>query len=197
MTVTLPATGYAAFTAQLMDFGGLITPALGGIQQRVNRIGNRWGLTVTLPPLRMDDVAMGWVADLNAGLTEGVIARWPQVDFTPIVAGTPLVNSAGQTGSTLIVDGFTPNSVMRKGQFFNVVVGGRHYLYQMRSPVVLSAVGAGMLPLLPMLRASPADNAVLRVEDPVIEGFLQGDGSSWTIERARTVGLSFTVAEAR
>lgn len=198
MTVTLSTTpGYAGHAVKLLDFGGLVTPELGGIQQRVNRLGNRWALTVQLPPMRMDDVARAWIADLNAGLTEGVIARFPQVDFAVGSPGAPLVNGASQTGSTLNADGFSPGYTAKKGQFFNAVVSGRNYLYQMKTAG--TANGSGVLPLsiLPMLRASPADNSSLNFAAPVIEGFLQGDGREWTIERARTVGLSFVVAEAK
>jgi len=186
-------TGYTQTEPELIDQGGIVGGA--GSLQRVNRLGNRWALTVNLPPMRARD-AMGWVTDLNMGMTQGVIARWGQPEFEIPPSGTPLVNGAGQSGSSLICDGFLGSAVMRKGQFFNVVIGGQHYLYQCAASTVASTGGAMTIPILPMLRVPPADNATIRL-DPVIEGLLLGDGRKWSVDRSRTIGLQFTVMESQ
>jgi hypothetical protein len=48
---------------------------------------------------------------------------------------------------------------------------------------------------MPMLRGSPADNSAVEFAQPMIEGWLEGDSRSWSVARARTVGLQFTVIE--
>jgi hypothetical protein len=51
------------------------------------------------------------------------------------------------------------------------------------------------LAINPMIRTSPADNAVTEFAEPMVEGFLSGNETMWTVDVARTVGLSFTITE--
>ncbi len=196
MPVTLPDTpGTVSATPRLLDFGGLITPALGGEQQRINRLGNRWGITATLPPMRIEPDGRRWTAALCEGLTDTVLFPFPQVDFNTGVPGAPVVNGAGQTGSTINLSGFTPGYFVRKGQFFSVISAGRRYLYQVRADVATDAAGAAAVPITPMLRKSPANGDACEFAVPMIEGFLQDSGIAWTVDLARTVGLEFTIFE--
>lgn len=197
MSVTLPSSpGFASYRPFLVDFGGVQKSALGGASQRVNRLGNRFGLEVQLPPMAAGATAMGWIAALNQGLQDGVICNWPQTGFTVGAPGGLLVNGAAQGGTTLNVDGGNSAYAYFAGQMFNITVGGRYALYQIRSQGALNGAGAAALPILPEIRRSPADNSALLITQPVIEGFLEGDGREWTVDLARTVGLAFTVIEA-
>jgi hypothetical protein len=196
MPILLPSTpGTSSITPQLVDFGSVVTPPLGGEQQRLNRLGNRWALTVQLPPMKIEPAGREWIAALNEGVTEGVVFGFPQVDFNVGTPGATLVNGANQTGSTINLDGFSANYAIRKGQFFSVIIGGRRFLYQSRTAIAASAGGTVALPITPMIRKSPADNAVCEFAAPMIEGFLQGQGNAWTVDIARTVGLEFTIFE--
>ena len=76
-----------------------------------------------------------------------------------------------------------------------VGMGGRRYLYQARTAIAASAGGVVALPITPMIRKAPTDNAVCEFAAPMIEGFLQGSGTQWTVDIARTVGLEFTIFE--
>lgn len=196
MAIMLPASpGYQSFDVHQLDFGGLITPATGGAQQRLNRLGNRWGLTVRLPPMRVESVGRTWIGNLIEGLTEGVICRFPQVDLVNDVTGAPLVNGANQIGTTLAIDGIGVGKVAKYGQFFSVIVGGERFVYMVRAQTTANGSGQMALPISPMIRKSPADNATVEFVQPYIQGFLQDDRRSWTVDVARTVGLEFTVYE--
>jgi hypothetical protein len=196
MPILLPSTPLAAsITPQLVDFGAVITPPLGGEQQRLNRLGNRWALTVQLPPMKIEPAGREWIAALNEAVTDSAVFAFPQVDFAVGTPGATLVNGANQTGSTINLDGFSANYPIRKGQFFSIIIGGRRFLYQSRADIAASAGGVVALPITPMIRKSPADNAVCEFAAPMIEGFLQGQGNQWTVDLARTVGLEFTIFE--
>ena len=196
MTVALPTSpAPMGIDPQLLDFGGVITPSLGGVQQRLNRVGNRWAITVQLPPMPAEPLGRQWVAALAEGLTDTVLLPWPQVDFAAGSPGATLVNGANQTGSTLNIDGFAANFALRRGQFFSVIVSSQRYLYQVRADINANGAGAVALPITPMIRKSPADNAVCEFAAPMIEGFLQGSGVAWSVDVARMAGLQFTIAE--
>lgn len=54
----------------------------------------------------------------------------------------------------------------------------------------------GTVEITPQLRTAVAIGDTVEIETPYIEGYLEGDETSWTLEAARTVGLAFTVVEA-
>lgn len=196
MTVTLPSSpGYQSHDVHQLDFGGVLTPPLGGVQQRINRLGTRWGLTVRLPRIKDESPRRVWISALCRGLTEGVMLRFPQIGLVNDVTGTPLVNGANQIGQTLNIDGVAASKVALDGQFFSVIVGGERFLYMVNGGASANGSGQMALPIFPMIRKSPADNAVIEFAQPYIQGFLQDNRPAWTHDIARTVGLEFTVFE--
>lgn len=81
----------------------------------------------------------------------------------PTGLGTPLVNGAGQTGNSLVTDGWGTVG-MKAGDFFHLLQSGRK-LYQLTADS-MPVAGAMTLYFVPALRASPADNAALNVVNP-------------------------------
>lgn len=81
--------------------------------------------------------------------------------------GTPLVAGAGQTGSTLNVDGCTANVAgwIKEGDYFSVLVGSEHELKIATLDASSDGIGNVTLTFEPRLRAAPADNAAVIVED--------------------------------
>jgi hypothetical protein len=121
----------------------------------------------------------------------------PQPGFDTGAPGSPLVNGGSQLGSLIDLDGFHPGYIVRAGQWFNITVSSRLYLYQVSTEQVASADVMADLAINPMIRASPANNSVADFSTPKIEGYLSGDQTAWTVDTARHVGLSFTITEAQ
>ncbi len=80
--------------------------------------------------------------------------------------GTPLVNGAGQTGNTLITDGWSAIG-LQTGDFFSLGTDLDTQLYQLTADVTPSGGGA-TLEFVPALRSSPADNEPLEVNSPMV-----------------------------
>lgn len=194
MTVTLPETMPRTVEWTAVDFGGVQRGAVGGAAQRVNRLGNRWSVTVTLPPMAVRDAAE-WSADLTAGLRAGVLWRIRQ----KLVTGAPgnvLVAGAGQGGTSLIVDGMTVGHAWKKGQMLSILTGGRRYVHQLSAAGATSS-GSATLPVEPPLRVSPADNAVVEMAKPWIEGLLVAVPPHLAEPGRIAGGFAFTIEEAR
>ncbi len=85
--------------------------------------------------------------------------------------------------------------MIQPDQPFSVTVSGRNYLYFTTDLVTANGSGQATLPIAPMLRASPADNAALAFATPKIEGFLSGTTEEWDLDVLTTVGISFTLTE--
>lgn len=194
--VALPSTpSPAAISWELVDFGGTQQGPLGGAAQRVNRLGNRWRYTVTMPPMTMTDARI-WTAALTRGLRNGVSYQVLQPDTPTGTTGTPLVNGAGQTGAAIVVDSARAGYSVAAGQWLSILTGGRRYLY-MAAAYVKLAGGAGTIQIDPPLRATPADNDPVELAAPVIEGLLSA-APGWGVDVDQVArGIAFTIEEVR
>jgi len=179
----------------LVDFGAFLTPSLGGPVQRVERMGSRFKIAVTMPPMLNPKLGRQWVARLIRGKQEGARMAWPLQGFDPGNPGDIKVASAGAAGRSLPVKAATPNYIFREGQFFSVVVTGRHFLYMVTAETIASATGTATLPIEPMLRVSPPVDAVCWFGKPMVEGFIQGQEFAWEMALANFVGMGFELAE--
>ena len=194
VAVTLPTSpGNVRYRAFIVSAGGEEESALGGVSQTILRLGDKFGLEVSLPPQVAGDAALNWCAALMLGRREGVRMRWPQVGLSIGNPGSPLVNGAGQSGSTLNMDGGAANYPAKSGQFFSFDQGGRTYLHMLYDANTFNGAGARALTLVNPLRIIPADNTPLNFAEPMLEGKLIGDDVSWEVNRARHYGLNFTV----
>lgn len=196
MSIALPLSP-APTTAvpRLIDFGVLLTPPMGGPAQRLNRIGSRFAVDFTMPPLH-DPADRQFVSRLVRGLSEGVILSFPQALATG-TPGAPVVDGAGQQGSALAMRGFAPGYPLREGQFLSIIYAGRRYVHQVANADVLAdGSGRSSVAISPMLRVSPNDGATVEFASPKIEGFLSGNAQEWSFRTDRLTDLSFTVTEA-
>lgn len=182
--------------AALVDFGAILTPSLGGPVQRINRLGNRHRLNVSLPVMQMDKHGRAWLNALRRGKTEGVRMEYPLLGFKPGSPGNVLVNGAGQAGTTLIVDGATPNYVFRVDQPFSIETDGQHFLHFNSAEVIANGSGQATLTITPALRRSPDDNAECHFGKPMVEGFIQGNEMLWQMQLGNFIGLAFEIQEA-
>jgi hypothetical protein len=196
--IDLPAhPAPSAATPSLIDFGGFLEPMLGGAVQRIERLGNRFRINVTMPPLPSADLGRVWLSRLLRGKSEGARMEYPLLGFDPGVPGAPVVDLAGQAGRTLNLRGLTPAYAIREGQPFSVQnAAGRHFLHFADAGVVVASNGKAAVPLSPMLRFAFADGATCHFTKPMIEGFIKGDAFDWEMSLEHNLGLSFTIDEA-
>lgn len=92
--------------------------------------------------------------------------------------GTPLVNGAGQTGTTLAIDGATASTTGWLLQGDLVQVGS--YTYLVTQDVTTSAGGAATLNIFPTLRSAPSDNASVTVRNCTTRMMLLADSQGTT-----------------
>ncbi|PTQ64455.1 hypothetical protein C8J45_103304 [Sphingomonas sp. PP-CE-3G-477] len=175
-----------------LDWGGVLRPIFGGVLQKLLRLGDRFAIDVNLPPLTTEADGRIWTAMLMLAQRQGAVLSWPQPGLIVGNPGAPAVNGTGQAGSILVLRGFQPGYVVRMGQFFSILHGGRRYLHFAAADGTANAQGLLQLPIGPMLRIRPSDGAVCEFAAPKIEGLLDGNTRDWTLNTALMTGLNVT-----
>lgn len=195
-SITLPnAPGPKGFRFNVLDFGGEITPSLGGAVQRINRLGNRYQLEVTLPSMRSRDDAMIWTTRVERAKQNGALYTVPLDGFDPGEPGSPIVSSAVGGGMSVAVSGLTPGYSFVEGQWLSIVHGGRRYLHRAALPMTATGAGTGTLTLASMLRTPLSVSDVIEVEVPKIEGMITTP-VGWEAMLEPYTNLSFTISES-
>lgn len=152
-------------------FGNGVTQQM----QRKSTSGARWTATYTIRPMKRADYAewqaffatlQGRLNTFNAYDPNGTSPRG-------VGTGTPLVNGASQTGTSLITDGWTSGQtgIMKKGDYFSV----NGELKIMTSDVNSDGSGNATLTFQPPLRNSPDNNAPITVNTASCEMYLMTD----------------------
>lgn len=129
--------------------------------------GDAWRLEVGFPPLEREDAAPWYAFLASLRGRKGTFLFGPVTMGTPLGAGagvsTPAVNGAGQSGETLITDGWTNSTlVLKKGDLFSI----DNRLYMVLSDATTNGSGEVTLDIWPTLRTH-ADNALLTTVNPV------------------------------
>ena len=188
--------GPASADAALIDYGGFLVPGLGGPVQRIDRLGNRFRLSVSLPPMTGVQAGRQWVARLLRAKTEGGRMAFPLQGFLPGVAGPVAVVGSTNAGKVLAVRGATPNYIFREGQFFSMLSSGKHHLHFVDAEVIASATGTATLQITPMIRRQAVDGDLCFFEQPIIEGYVVGEEQQWSMQVGYLIGINFELRES-
>lgn len=189
---------------RFVDMGGWQVPPFGGPATRVDRLGSRHGISVSLPPMRLHDEQRGihgreWISKLKRGLQEGVRIAFPQPGFVPSVGASATATLSADRSSgdlDLALQGLPAGGVLEEGLFLSVQDAvGRYYLHSVNTETTADGGGLATVPIHPRLRADFVTGATVLIGTPVIEGRLSGNEFAWTIELVRTVGLQFDIEE--
>lgn len=170
-----------------------VTSLVGGNRQRNARKGDHYRADFNLPPMTHSE-AMAWRSLMTAGDT--VLMLIPQPDFDVGAPGVSAkVNGAGQLGTALAIDGVTPQYAFRKGQMISIITSGRRWAYGIDADAIVNAAGQATLTLEVMIRALHADNDVIEIAEPMIEGFAEFDEQVFRLDENGYCRPSFVIEE--
>lgn len=199
MALSLPALpGVRDCQFRLVSNAQRFVSPLTGVGQSVARKGDFWAADLSLPPLTKTQ-AREWAGLLGRliSLREAVFVGPPILQADLAGLSIALVDGAGQTGSSLRVDGLANGTEIPAGAFFSVETPTFRALHMVHFTTVKSpSFSYVVLPIVPPLRASPADNAALNFTDPTCEMGLEGASADLlSLNNAETYGLTLSLAE--
>ena len=183
MTVALPSRKGVQASPYLIDPGGIVGGSLGGPDQRINRMGARWGVEYQLPPMKGEEARI-WIARLIRGTREKASYYFPQ----PGVSLPPNTTVAAAAVSNAEIIRLAPGAYL-EGYFCSIVRNGRRYVHQ------LTTDGTDFVGIQPPLRTSMVGGELVVFRNALIEGFVKADRVGWTIDNAKIYGLSFRIEE--
>jgi hypothetical protein len=161
----------------------------------IARKGGRYTVAFMFGPYTPENARV-MIARLIAGKQGGVRVKLPLLhdQGSP---GTPLLNGAVTTGRTIEIDGLTPGYVIREGYWLSLVKSGQHFLHSVGVGATANGSGVAEIELNELLRDSFADNTVVNLAEPQVEGLLTGDEWGWGFDVNRVASIEFTLKEVR
>jgi len=172
-------------------------------QSQVVVYGGQWvEATLTLIALKRDEAQdwSAWLASLKGPggtFLLGDPHRTVPLGAAASAPGTPLVKGAGQTGSTLLIDGCgaTVTNYLKRGDLFQVTCDSVVRLHEVMADASSNGAGEVTLDIWPDLRASPADNAAIGLSAPKGTFHIPGQVPRWAVDSAGVSRISFDAKE--
>lgn len=204
MAITYPLSLPQTRAEAALRFGGranaAVTPSPFSFREEVQVWqGQKWFASCSLRPMLEPDARL-WIAFLlSLNGREGTFLMGDPLRTSPRGAGTgtPLVNGAGQTGQSLVTDGWTPSTlVLRAGDYIQLGSGSTATLHAVLADVTANGSGQATLDIWPRLRTSPSDNAPITLTNPMGRWRLAVNDMAWDVQSAQRYGLSFSAEEA-
>lgn len=198
--LNFPSVGIRNVTIRARTVVGLNSSPFTGQQQVYKHQGQWWEMEVTLPPMKRADAEQvaAFLVKLNGRF--GTFTFGDPLNTAPrgVGTGTPLVNGAGQTGTDLVTDGWTPDTtgILKAGDWIQLGTGSSSRLHKVLDDVNSDGSGNATLTLFPDLRTSPADNAAITVSSPKGLWRLAANEVDYSIDEASIYGMTFACVEA-
>lgn len=148
--------------------GMVSTSRSGKVQRRTTtQVGRSWTETYG-PYLKSHTTFRAWLAQVEGYYSQQTAVTVYHPSMQALLGaggGTPLVNGAGQTGPSLITDGWPASTpVLRGGDIFTI--GAETLVRTVRLDATTNASGQVTLTIDPPLYVAPADNAALTLNNP-------------------------------
>lgn len=198
VSISIPWTRIASVALRPLLFSGQQEGSLGGATLHIARLGDRFAADVQTTKFQQDDVSRQFIAAMFQATTlDAKIALYQPALHGARTWSVPLVDGAGQSGSTLAIRALYPGQAIRNGQLFNVIHAGVAFIYMATANLLADAAGKAAVPIWPMLRFLTVDGEPCNFVDPVIEGQLVGFDKGATFVKASVNPLSFSILERK
>jgi len=182
---------------------GISTSPFTYAQQVYQYTGQKWEAEVTLPSMKRAN-AEEWISFLvKLKGKYGTFLMGDPNGETPrgsasSTAGTPVVNGASQTGSSLAIDGLPASATgyLKVGDYISLGSGTSTRLYKVLDDADSNSSGEVTLEIFPDLRVSPADGDAVTVSSAKGTWRLNSNETQWSIDVIAVYGLTFACEEA-
>jgi len=167
----------------------------GATSLRINKPGSRHRMTFTYPPMP-PEVAARFSTKLKRALRNGLQIPVPLL-IKQGVPGSPVVDGADQSGSSIAVRGLTPGYIAKESFWLTIVdADDTAYLHAVETTVVADGSGEATIEIEPPLRVPFEDGDTIELGKPYMQGFVELPVLEQEyIEAKFTAGITFPLEE--
>lgn len=188
-SVTMRAQNAVAYDQSPFTFAG----------QAQAYAGQAWGVDVVLPPMRRSQAAewAAWLLSLR-GRYGTFLCGDPSASVARgALGGAPIVDGAGQTGSSIQITGATPSvsNWIRAGDYVQFGSGATSTLHQVLQDASSDGAGDVTLTLWPHVRTALTSGSIVVTSNAVGVFRLAGNEASWSVDNMAIFGVSFSAVE--
>jgi hypothetical protein len=198
--VNFPAVGIRSMTIRARNVVGISASPFTGQQQVYKHQGQWWESEVTLPPMKRADAeqVVAFLISLNGRFGTFLLGDNANTSPRGVGTGTPLVNGGGQTGDTLITDGWTTSQtgILKAGDWIQLGSGAGTRLHKVLEDANSDGSGNATFTLWPNLRLVPSNDDPLIVSSPKGIWRLSSNETEFSIDEASIYGITFACIEA-
>lgn len=198
--VNFPAVGIRSMTIRARNVVGISASPFTGQQQVYKHQGQWWESEVTLPPMKRADAEQVVAFLISLSGRFGTFLLGDNANTSPrgVGTGTPLVNGGGQTGDTLITDGWTTSQtgILKAGDWIQLGSGAGTRLHKVLEDANSDGSGNATFTLWPNLRLVPSNDDPLIVSSPKGIWRLSSNETEFSIDEASIYGITFACIEA-
>lgn len=191
--------GMSQFRLQMRNAVSMTESPFTFRQQVQKYDGQRWEASVVIPPVHRETAEQfnAFLAALNGKFGTFLLGDPNATTPRGSVAGAPVINGAAQTGQTLNLRGFTPNSenVLRAGDFIQLGSFSTARLYKVLNDVDSDVSGLASVDIWPRIRLSPADGDPIITTNAVGVFRLAENINGYDINVQSQYSVSFTAIE--
>lgn len=198
--LTFPSLGIKTMTFRARNVVGMTASPFTGQQQVYKYQGEWWEAEVAMPPMKRADAETMIAFLLSLGGRYGTFNLGDPIGTSTrgVGTGTPLVNGASQTGSSLITDGWTTETtgILKAGDWIQLGSGSTATLHKVLADVDSDASGNATIDIFPRIRTAPSDDATIVVSNTVGRWRLSSDATDYSVNEASVYGITFACIEA-
>ena len=198
--VTFPAVGIRSMNIRARTIVGVSASPFTGQQQVYKHQGEWWEAEVTLPPMKRATAEQVAAFLIKMKGQYGTFLLGDPANTSPrgVGTGTPLVNGASQTGSSLVTDGWTADTtgILKAGDWIQLGSGSTTTLHKVLDDVNSDGSGNATLELFPRIRTAASDDAAITVSSPKGIWRLASNQMEYSIDEASIYGITFACIEA-
>lgn len=190
-------TPRATVEPAFIDIGTTVRGGTNATGMRIDRPGGHYRAAVTVS-LGKGPQRAALVTDLIRGKQEGLRMAYPLQGVDQSGSGSPAMDGADQAGRLINLRNLTVGYIVGKGFWLSIVdADGQHYLHNVYVGGTVGSDGKVTVTLAEHLRVPFPNGAAVHLDEPMIEGSVEGNEQSWRLSRAdRVDGISFTIEEA-
>lgn len=198
--INFPTQCIKGVTIRARNIVAMSTSPFTGQQQVYKHQGQWWEMEVTLPPMKRADAEQvaSFLIKLNGQYGTFLLGDPANTAPRGVGTGTPLVKGAGQSGDTLITDGWTPSvtGILKAGDWIQLGSASSTRLHKVLDDANSDGSGNATLTIWPNLRSSPADNDAITINNTKGRWRLSSNDVDYNIETGQFYGITFACVEA-